>query len=46
LYVLPDGYHEGIELMFVYISSVRQERNTAINQTEEILLKEREFELE
>ena len=46
MYVLPDGYGEGIELMSVYISTVRQELNTVINQTEETWLKEREFELE
>jgi len=46
LYVLPDCYHEGIELMSVYINTVRQKRNTALNQTEETWLKGRELELE
>lgn len=46
MYVLPDCYHEGIELMSVSINKVWQTRNTAINQPEETWLKEREFELE
>ncbi len=44
--VLPDCYHEGIELMSVSINKVWQKRNTAINHPEETWLKEREFELE
>jgi len=46
LYVLPDCYHEGIELMFVSINKVWQKQNTGINQPEETWLKEREFKLE
>ena len=48
MFVLPDCYHEGIELI-VCINKVKtQKRYAAINQTEETWLKGRcrEFELE
>ena len=44
--MLPNGYHEGIELMFVSVNKVGLKQNTIINQSEETWLKKREFELE
>lgn len=46
MYVLPDCCYEGIELMSVPISKIRQERNTTITRAEETWLKKKEFELE
>ena len=46
MYVLPECYHEGFYIMSVYIIKKIQERNTAINNTEETWLKVREDELE
>ena len=49
--VLPDCYHEGIRLMSSVSNNIDsnkelQKRNTAISQSEETWLKERESELE
>jgi len=46
LYVLPDCYHEGFELMSVSVGAVWQKRNITTNQSKETWLKKRELELE